>query len=291
MAAYFLRSFSSGRDLTRSAPIPRRPGWPASRSRSGCSWRSCSAAASPGSAGSLWATQYNTIDATAAQRARTAGDRRRRRRRGRDLRRERERGRRRAGRAAAADDQLGALRARSLSIWTEAIAGFLLLVAITLDRVIQLRLAAALRSGGSTLEPERPTTARARRLRRRDRRPLRNVTPRAADGHPPVRIRGPWETALGIALVLVVLLGTSVSSQFLSSYNIFTALHEHRRPGDHGAADDADHHHRRDRPVGGLDARAFRRNCSAICGCIAGRWRDLRGRARGGSVAGGSTAS
>jgi hypothetical protein len=31
------------------------------------------------------------------------------------------------------------------SIWTEAIAGFLLLVAITLDRGIQLRLAAALR--------------------------------------------------------------------------------------------------------------------------------------------------
>jgi hypothetical protein len=30
------------------------------------------------------------------------------------------------------------------SIWTEAIAGFLLLAAITLDRGIQLRLAAAL---------------------------------------------------------------------------------------------------------------------------------------------------
>ena len=31
-----------------------------------------------------------------------------------------------------------------------------------------------------------------------------------------------WDTALAVALVVVVVLGTQISSQFLSSYNLFT---------------------------------------------------------------------
>ena len=60
-------------------------------------------------------------------RLRAAGHRRGGRRRRGDLRRQRQRGRRRPRRAAAADDQLGAERARHLVVWTEAISGFLLL--------------------------------------------------------------------------------------------------------------------------------------------------------------------
>jgi len=64
---------------------------------------------------------------------------------GSDLRRKRERRRCRA-RALLLQTISSALNVLGVpSLWTEAIAGFLLILAITLDRGIQLRLAAALR--------------------------------------------------------------------------------------------------------------------------------------------------
>lgn len=73
------------------------------------------------------------------------------------------------------------------------------------------------------MEPERPTTAE------RDAAAATGPTSGAgrASEERPTGIRrfgfaARWETALAVALVLVVLLGTHISSQFLSSYNIFT---------------------------------------------------------------------
>ena len=98
-----------------------------------------------GLGGVLWATQYNTIDATAANglelqviAAVVVG--------GVAI---------FGGSGSVVGAALGALLLQTInsalnvlgvpSLWTEAISGFLLLVAITLDRGIQLRLAAALR--------------------------------------------------------------------------------------------------------------------------------------------------
>jgi rhamnose transport system permease protein len=145
IAAYYLRSFRSGRELYAMGSDPaaaRLGGIPIAR-RIFAAFVLSGALA--GVAGVLWATQYNTIDATAATGVELQviaavvvggvaifG-----------------------GSGSVVGAALGALLLQTISsalnvlgvpsLWTEAISGFLLLVAIALDRGIQLRLAAALR--------------------------------------------------------------------------------------------------------------------------------------------------
>jgi rhamnose transport system permease protein len=145
VAAYYLRSYSSGRDLYAIGSDPaaaRLAGIPIAK-RVFTAFVLSGAIAGLG--GVVWATQYNTIDATAANglelqviAAVVVG--------GVAI---------FGGSGSVVGAALGALLLQTISsalnvlgvasIWTEAIAGFLLLVAITLDRAIQLRLAAALR--------------------------------------------------------------------------------------------------------------------------------------------------
>lgn len=143
--AYYLRSFRSGRDLYAMGSDPeaaRLAGIPVNR-RLFVAFVLCGACS--GLAGVIWVTQFNTIDATAATGlslpiiaavvvggVAVFG-----------------------GSGSIVGAALGALLLQAFnvslnvlgipSIWTEAIAGFLLLAAITLDRGIQLRFATALR--------------------------------------------------------------------------------------------------------------------------------------------------
>jgi len=144
-AWYYLRSYRSGRDLYAIGSDPdaaRLGGIPIARR---IFFAFVFSGAIAGVAGVIWATHYNTIDATAAGGLELQviasvvvggvaifG-----------------------GSGSVAGAALGALLLQTInvalnvlgvpSLWTEAIAGFLLLVAISLDRWIQLRLAAALR--------------------------------------------------------------------------------------------------------------------------------------------------
>ncbi len=145
VAAYYLRSYRSGRDLYAIGSDPdaaRLAGIPVAR-RVFMAFVVSGALAGLG--GVVWATQYNTIDVNAGLglelqviAAVVVG--------GVAI---------FGGSGSVVGAALGALLLQTISaalnvlgvpsIWTEAIAGFLLLVAITLDRAIQLRLAAALR--------------------------------------------------------------------------------------------------------------------------------------------------
>lgn len=145
VAAYYLRSFRSGRDLYAIGSDPaaaRLAGIPIARRVFGAFVLSGAIA---GVGGVVWATQYNTIDSTAAGglelqviAAVVVG--------GVAI---------FGGSGSVVGAALGALLLQTISsalnvlgvpsLWTEAIAGFLLILAITLDRGIQLRLAAALR--------------------------------------------------------------------------------------------------------------------------------------------------
>jgi rhamnose transport system permease protein len=143
-AAYYLRSFRSGRDLYAigSDPVAARlAGIPIAK-RVFMAFVLSGAIAGLG--GVVWATQYNTVDVNAGLglelqviAAVVVG--------GVAI---------FGGSGTVVGAALGALLLQTISsalnvlgvpsIWTEAIAGFLLLAAITLDRGIQLRLAAAL---------------------------------------------------------------------------------------------------------------------------------------------------
>jgi rhamnose transport system permease protein len=145
VAAYYLRSYRSGRDLYAIGSDPdaaRLAGIPIAR-RVFVAFVISGAIA--GVAGVLWATQFNTIDSTAANglelqivAAVVVG--------GVAI---------FGGSGSVVGAALGAVLLQTInvalnvlgvpSLWTEAISGFLLLLAITLDRGIQLRLAAALR--------------------------------------------------------------------------------------------------------------------------------------------------
>ncbi len=145
IAAYYLRSYRSGRDLYAigSDPVAARlAGIPIGR-RIFVAFVLSGAIAGIG--GVIWATQYNTIDATAATglelqiiAAVVVG--------GVAI---------FGGSGSVVGAALGALLLQTInvalnvigipSLWTEPISGFLLLVAISMDRGIQLRLAAALR--------------------------------------------------------------------------------------------------------------------------------------------------
>jgi rhamnose transport system permease protein len=151
VAAYYLRSYRSGRDLYAIGSDPdaaRLAGIPIAK-RVFCAFVLSGAIAGLG--GVFWATQYNTIDSTAANglelqiiAAVVVG--------GVAI---------FGGSGTVVGAALGALLLQTInvalnvlgvpSLWTEAIAGFLLIVAITLDRGIQLRLAAALRKRRSHL--------------------------------------------------------------------------------------------------------------------------------------------
>jgi rhamnose transport system permease protein len=151
IAAYYLKSYRSGRDLYAIGSDPeaaRLAGIPIAKRVFIAFVLSGSIA---GLAGVVWATQYNTIDATAANglelqiiAAVVVG--------GVAI---------FGGSGSVVGAALGALLLQTInvalnvlgvpSLWTEAIAGFLLLVAITIDRGIQLRLAAALRKRRSHL--------------------------------------------------------------------------------------------------------------------------------------------
>ena len=145
IAAFYLRSYRSGRDLYAIGSDPdaaRLAGIPIARR---VFFAFVLSGAIAGLGGVIWATQYNTIDATAANglelqiiAAVVVG--------GVAI---------FGGSGSVVGAALGALLLQTInlalnvlgvpSLWTEAIAGFLLIVAITLDRGIQLRLAAALR--------------------------------------------------------------------------------------------------------------------------------------------------
>ena len=145
IAAYYLRSFRSGRDLYAIGSDPaaaRLAGIPIAK-RVFTAFVLSGAIAGLG--GVVWATQYTRSTSTAATglelqviAAVVVG--------GVAI---------FGGSGSVVGAALGALLLQTISsalnvlgissIWTEAIAGFLLLVAITLDRGIQLRLAAALR--------------------------------------------------------------------------------------------------------------------------------------------------
>jgi rhamnose transport system permease protein len=145
VAAYYLRSYRSGRDLYAIGSDPdaaRLAGIPIAK-RVFTAFVLSGAIAGIG--GVVWATQYNTIDVNAGSglelqviAAVVVG--------GVAI---------FGGSGSVVGAALGALLLQTISsalnvlgvpsIWTQAIAGFLLLVAITIDRGIQLRLAAALR--------------------------------------------------------------------------------------------------------------------------------------------------
>ena len=144
-AAYYLRTYRSGRELYAIGSDPdaaRLAGIPIARR---VFFAFVLSGAIAGLGGVVWATQYNTIDATASNglelqiiAAVVVG--------GVAI---------FGGSGSVIGAALGALLLQTInvalnvlgvpSLWTEAIAGFLLLVAITLDRGIQLRLASALR--------------------------------------------------------------------------------------------------------------------------------------------------
>jgi rhamnose transport system permease protein len=145
IAAYYLRSFRSGRELYAIGSDPdaaRLAGIPIAKR---VFFAFVLSGALAGLGGVFWATQYNTIDSTAATGLELQivasvvvggvaifG-----------------------GSGSVIGAGLGALLLQTInvalnvlgipSLWTEAIAGFLLLVAISMDRGIQLRLATALR--------------------------------------------------------------------------------------------------------------------------------------------------
>jgi len=145
IAAYYLNSFRSGRDLYAIGSDPqaaRLAGIPVAK-RVFTAFVISGALA--GIAGVIWAAQYATINSTAANglelqevAAVVVG--------GVAI---------FGGSGSVVGAALGALLLQTInsalntlgvsSLWTEAIAGFLLVAAITVDRGIQLRLAAALR--------------------------------------------------------------------------------------------------------------------------------------------------
>jgi rhamnose transport system permease protein len=151
VAAYYLRSYRSGRELYAIGSDPeaaRRAGIPIARR---VFFTFVLSGAIAGLGGVFWSTQYNTIDATAANglelqiiAAVVVG--------GVAI---------FGGSGSVVGAALGALLLQTInvalnvlgvpSLWTEAISGFLLILAITLDRGIQLRLAAALRKRRSHL--------------------------------------------------------------------------------------------------------------------------------------------
>ena len=239
IGAYYLRSFRSGRELYAIGSNPeaaRLAGIPVGR-------RIFTAFAVSGGiagvAGVLWAAQYQTIDSTAGTgyeltviSAVVVG--------GVAI---------FGGSGSAVGAAVGALLLCSITsalnvlgisqLWLEAISGFLLLLAITLDRVISVRLMAALRR----------RSARRWNLTRTPRRPARLHAAAPAPRRGSVR----WETGLGLLVVAIVIFGAVDLAPVPDQRQLLQHRGHLGRDRDHGAADDADHHQRRDRPVGGLD--------------------------------------
>jgi rhamnose transport system permease protein len=144
--AYYLRSFRSGRELYAIGSNPEAARLAGIRVGRRVFTAFATSGAIAGVAGVLWAAQYQTIDSSAGTgyelqviAAVVVG--------GVAI---------FGGSGSAVGAAIGALLLNTInsalnvlgisSIWTEAIAGFLLLLAISLDRVISLRVAKALRT-------------------------------------------------------------------------------------------------------------------------------------------------
>ena len=110
-------------------------------------------------------------------------------------------------------------------------------------------------------------------------------TPRAASGPPSTPRRQRlgvvlrWETLLVVLLGATIAYGASVSPYFLRLDQPLLHLPERGRGRDHGAPAHADRDHRRDRPLGRVDARPHRR---ADGRALQARLADLAGDGRGG---------
>ena len=131
VGAYYLRSFRPAGSV-RDRSIRRPPGWPASRRQADVT-AFASAGRSPGGRGALGGPVPDHR-LHRRHRLRAAGDRRGRGRRRGDLRWQRQR-RGRRHRRTAAHTINSALYVLGISpFWDQAIAGFLLLVAIALDK-------------------------------------------------------------------------------------------------------------------------------------------------------------
>ena len=165
-----------------------------------------------GLGGVIWATQYNTIDSTAATGLELQivasvvvggvaifG-----------------------GSGSVVGAALGALLLQTISsalnvlgvpsLWTEAIAGLLLIVAITLDRGIQLRLPPRCRNERCASVPEQTRTDRPRSINVRE------------------RLSGllRWESALLVGLIAVVHLRQRAQLGVLQQLQHLHPVHEHR---------------------------------------------------------------
>src|SRR5262249_25008632 len=238
LGAYYLRTFRSGRELYAIGSNPeaaRLAGISVGR-RVFTAFTISGGIA--GVAGVLWAAQYQTIDSLAGTgyeltviSAVVVG--------GVAI---------FGGSGSAVGAAVGALLLSSINsalnvlgisqLWLEATSGFLLLVAITLDRVISVKLAAALRrrsSGGGT-RPERER--RVGRARQRGAPPRGRGAPgggsqRAALGERPGRPGGGHHHLRRHGLAPVP-----------DQWQLLQHGRDLRRDSDHGAADDADHHQR-----------------------------------------------
>ena len=143
---------------------------------------------------------------------------------------------------------------RVQAFWQQAAIGALLLSAIAFDRLVALRVDAALRR----------RSARRAELRRR-----RGAAPAAGadrDRSAARRVLGRWETLLVGLLVVMLVVGQSLSSEFLTTDSFTTGSLDFSRGRADGAAADAGDRRRRDRPVGRLGAGALERADGLRCG-------------------------
>ena len=241
---------------TRSAATPRRP--PSWASRPGCvvfvAFSLCGLLA--GLAGVMWVMQFGTINGT-------AGD-----------------GRRRwpiiaavvvggvntlGGSGTLAGAAIGALFlgfiANALILvglsqfWLQAIYGVVILVAIGSDQLIR-------RSVQRAQHPER--------------RPMTRHRPESGD-RPAAAGRARWPAGRRcscVALLGLIVMGNALSPFFLTRRQLLEPARRPHGGGDHGPADDPDHHPRRDRPVGRVDGRPGQRRPRASCGRRACRSRS-----------------
>ena len=241
---------------TRSAPTRRRPPGRHAVAAAGLHRVRCSGALA-GLAGVLWAARYHRrLDRR--HRLRADGDRRRRRRRRGDLRRQRHACRRRVGALLLVTINSALIVLGIPAFWQQASSAPCCWSAITFDRLVAVRRAAALRRRSAACGTEPATQAADRAARR--------AAPLGRAARALVR----WETLLSPCSWWPLRLPRCLA-RFLTASNSFNTG---RRPGrgrDHGAADDAHHHQRRDRPVGRLGARLS----SALIGFLGpgtGRW-------------------
>ena len=206
----WLRAPARAASCTRSAPTPTPPASPASASTAACSARSSLAGALAGLAGVLFAARFGTLDATAGTgyeltvvAAVVVG--------GVAI---------FGGTGTVYGAALGALLLGTITsalvvlkvnpFWEQATIGALLLVAIGLDRLLALRVArrpaqrGALAVSAETAAPPSPAEA--------------DATPVAGGTMSRIRAAaGRWETLLVGLIVFLLIAGSVLSDEFLTS--------------------------------------------------------------------------